>query len=47
MPEHDPACRLHQLDLERYGRAGETYGVAAYDRAIEAFSAAAERSSYA
>jgi len=32
--------------LYRYRRAEETDGVAAYGRALEAFSAAAERSSY-
>ena len=34
------------LHLNRHGSAAETVGVAAYDRALEAFSAAAERSSY-
>ncbi len=34
------------LHRERYDSAAETVGVAAYDRALEAFSAAAERSSY-
>ena len=34
------------LHSERYGSAAEKGGVAAYDRALEAFSAAAERSSY-
>jgi len=34
---------LHQ---ERYGSAAESGGVAAYNRALEAFSATAERSSY-
>ena len=34
------------LHSERYGSAAESGGVAAYDRALEAFSAAAERSSY-
>ena len=34
------------LHRDRYSSAGETEGVPAYDRALEAFSAAAERSSY-
>ncbi len=34
------------LHRERYGSASEAGGVAGYDRALEAFSAAAERSSY-
>ncbi len=34
------------LHRERYGSAGEAGSVAAYDRALETFSAAAERSSY-
>ena len=34
------------LHRERYGSAGEAESVGAYDRALEAFSAAAERESY-
>jgi hypothetical protein len=37
---------LQRLDLERYGHAEQTDGAAVYDRALEAFSAAAERPSY-